>query len=248
MQDDDVRDFNSLLDALFSKPPPPPKMPSTRKQNEDIIQENLMKLLLRPNPSVYRENAPIPKSFATTVFDDSARIDRALTKEVLGLSDDERIVEKEQEIKVIDRIASTDTEQGLLEVVSNEINNNDRDDYSRYYPSILVKAMEHATLRFKNPYLAITIFERAKQKSLTSYIAGCNTDAYNTILKVRWNTFRDVYGVLKTLEEMTLNGIMCNNESRDIVSSISADGGLFWNEDEQRATNVMKELVSKWQV
>jgi hypothetical protein len=247
MKDDDVRDFKSLLESLFKALPNPPQQRRERRVPEDdIINENLMDIILKGDSSVYREKAPIPKGLATNVFDDSARINRASTKEVFGLSDDERIVEKEKEIKAINRIASTDTEQALIEMVSNEIDN--KETYSRYYPSILVKAMEHATLRFKNPYLAIAIFERAKQKSLTSYIAGCNTDAYNTILKVRWNTFRDVYGMVKTLEEMTLNGIKCNGESRSIVASISGDDGVFWNEDEQRASNVMKELVSKWKV
>lgn len=106
--------------------------------------------------------------------------------------------------------------------------------------------------------MTLSIFEQIKAKSIQSYISGCTTGTYNAILLLRWETWRDVHGMLDLLEEMALNGIRVNNETRNIVrmavtaveqeEGTESDNrqGLFWNADEKRVCNIMKEMANKW--
>jgi hypothetical protein len=182
---------------------------------------------------------------------------------IRDINQNKRIMGKEQELKAISTIVDTTNSVDLLKAVLKEIN---QEKYPKYYPRILAKAIEHASR--KDPYLALTIFELAKSKSLESYILGCTTRVYDAMLLLRWEAWRDVYGMLNLVEEMTVNGITYSNDSRRIVRSvvqeIEAEGsnldeeeegessieskskGIYWNSDEKRACNVMKEMVGKW--
>ncbi|KAI8979193.1 hypothetical protein BDF20DRAFT_485535 [Mycotypha africana] len=175
----------------------------------------------------------------------------------ISISEYERCKLKDHELKIVQSILESRTPTQLLACIMKEINASSfskEQSYPPYYPTLLEKAIEHAiSQHLQDPYLALTIFEQAKHRSMTSYILGCTTKVYNCILKLKWNMWRDVYGILDLVEEMSVNGIEFNNESRqlirDISLEISANSNLsinFWNEEEKKYCHNMKELVGKW--
>jgi hypothetical protein len=178
-----------------------------------------------------------------------------------NIQQNKRIQQKEKELQAIHDIVGTKTSLELLTCIYKEV---DQPEYPKYYPKLLTKAIEHASAR-NDPYLATTIFELAKTKSMESYVLGCTTKVYDAMLLLRWETWRDVYGMLQLVEEMTVNGVKYSNNSRRIIRSvvqeIEAEGGaqdleeeevggntIYWNADEKRACNVMKELAGKWMI
>ncbi|CAO3622768.1 unnamed protein product [Mucor hiemalis] len=283
----ETRDFKELLDTLFERkltqPAPAPTKPRN-KDTDSVIEKKLLDLVMR-NRQLYKEKAPLPRSMMGPIYgkttnkvkkdksseeeDDDDSLDflhpdtNSTNWKMKDISQNERIILKDLELQSINAIVETSTSIDLLNVIMKEIN---QDKYPKYYPRVLAKAIEHASR--KDPYLALTIFELAKYKSLNSYILGCTTKVYDAMLLLKWEAWRDVYGMLNLIEEMTVNGITYSNDSRRIVRSvvqeIEAEGGaleeedtessveqlqskgIYWNADEKRACNVMKEMVGKW--
>lgn len=253
----ETRDFRALLDTLFdrkssassSKPKPTTVRP---KNYESVIEKKLLDLVVN-NRELYREKAPLPRSFMAPIYGKTVhRFKQNIAEEESephwnqqNITHDDRIILKQEELKQINTIVETKTSLDLLNCIKSQM---DQEKYPAYYPKLLTKAIEHASQR--DPYLAITIFELAKSKSLESYIFGCTTSVYNAMLQLRWETWRDVYGMLNLIEEMTVNGIEHSKDSRLIVRSvvqeIESDQSIHWDQDEKRACNVMKELSGKW--
>ncbi|KAG2209265.1 hypothetical protein INT47_005557 [Mucor saturninus] len=275
----DTRDFKELLDTLFDRKPaqtPPMRKKPQGHDTDSVIEQKLLDLVIR-NRQLYKEKAPLPRSMMAPIYGKTADKQRKQKREEESNDEDEdvldflnpdtkkttnwdlkniaqnkRIATKEQELKAIQSIVDTETSLDLLVNVMKQIN---QETYPRYYHRVLTKAIEHASR--KDPYLALTIFEIAKGKSMESYILGCNTKVYDAMLLLRWETWRDVHGMLNLIEEMTVNGIEYSNDSRRIVRSvvqeIEADEesqevtkDVYWDADEKRACNVMKEMVGKW--
>jgi hypothetical protein len=55
---------------------------------------------------------------------------------------------------------------------------------------------------YKDPNLALFIFNHTKKLSIFSYVFGCSTEVYNELIKTRWDCFRDLEGVYNAVEEM----------------------------------------------
>lgn len=267
-------------------PPPSSSFPASSKpRNKDtdsVIEKKLLDLVMR-NRQLYKDKAPLPRSMLSTIYGKTTnkpKKEKSLEEEegedsldflhpnknstnwkMKDISQNERIKLKERELQSINTIVETTTSIDLLNAIMKEIN---QEKYPKYYPRVLAKAIEHASR--KDPYLALTIFELAKYKSLNSYIFGCTTKVYDAMLLLKWEAWRDVYGMLNLIEEMTVNGITYSNDSRRIVRAvvqeIEAEGGvleeeegsvgqsqskgIYWDADEKRACNVMKEMVGKW--
>jgi hypothetical protein len=274
----DTRDFQVLLKGLFannSKPSEPaPLVTPLNKKSTTVIEEKLLEMMLQ-NKKPYKPKAPLPRSAMAAMYAKTAERTRQSRQEQEGDDDildflnpsstvnwnkqdvlsNESIQLKEKEMKTIQSIVDTTNELDLLQRIQKEIN---QDEYPAYYPNVLAKAIEHASL--KDPYLALSIFEQAKNKSMTSYIMGCTTTVYNRLLMLRWDVWRDVYGMLDLVEEMTVNGIAYDNDSRRIIRSvvneIESEGscidsdepstGVYWNAEERRNCHIMKELAGKW--
>lgn len=85
---------------------------------------------------------------------------------------------------------------------------------------------------FRNPHLALAIFEHARTLSAASYVFGCTTGSYNELLETKWACFRDLRGVLESLEDMNANGVVCNFETRRIVERLRREVGArnVWDE------------------
>jgi hypothetical protein len=279
----DTRDFQILLRGLFpnnnkptnqSLPPVTTSLPQLTKKTTSVIEEKLLELVTQ-NKKPYKPKAPLPRSAVGAMYAKTTERLRQPNQEedddILdflnpsnkvnwnkqNVLSNENIQLKEKEMKAIQSIVDTTSELELLQCVQKEIN---QDEYPAYYPNVLAKAIEQASLT--DPYLALTIFEQAKNKSMTSYIMGCTTTVYNCLLMLRWDTWRDVYGMLDLVEEMTVNGIAYDNDSRRIIRSvvneIESEGsyvdqdseeqltGVYWNAEERRNCHIMKELAGKW--
>lgn len=292
----DFRDLlDTLFDRKpykFTQETPAIKPPSHNSiKTDSVIEKKLLDLVMK-NRQLYKDKAPLPRSMMAPIYgkssskfrkqhqqqqqeeeDGSDVLDFLIPPSSSSTADttnwdpkditrNKRIQEKEKELQAINAIVSTNSSLELLSCINQHIG---QSEYPTYYPSILTKAIEHASAR-NDPYLALTIFELAKTKSMQSYVLGCTTKVYDAMLLLRWEIWRDVYGMLELVEEMTVNGVKYSNNSRRIVRSvvqeIEAEGvntdeeeeeerqgeqkGIYWNADEKRACNVMKELVGKW--
>lgn len=126
-----------------------------------------------------------------------------------------------------------------------------------YYSSLIATAIFHS-LSLNDPYMALAIFEQAKRRGIESYVAGCTTRVYNTILRARWNYWRDVRGMEGLVEEMMVNGVGFDDDTRRVILEVrremekdSEDGVVQigeWGEEERKALNRMKQMVGKWLV
>jgi hypothetical protein len=103
----------------------------------------------------------------------------------------------------------------------------------RWYGTVLARLMATFRDRFNDPHLALSVFENARRLSVPSYVFGCTTPAYNELIDTRWRYFRDVRGVVDALEEMRVNAIYPNEQTRTLVEAMRRDAGqtLVWRDD-----------------
>lgn len=250
-----AKEFRELLDELFNRSHKEPVVPVEvpGKRPNTMIEQKLLQLVLRDSKP-YKKRSPLPNRMYGLEPKEKEREDIGSIFDFLNPNDnknmvhDESIQLKQEEMRTIQAIIDSKTDIELLDKVQKEI---DREEYHKYYPRVIGKAIEHAAR--KDPYLALTLFEMVKNKSITSYIFGCTTHVYNTLLLLHWTTWGDIYGMLDLMEEMTVNGIEFDNESRrivrDAVNEIESEGKtdtLFWNSDEKTCGNIMKEMAGKW--
>ncbi|KAL1671402.1 hypothetical protein EV122DRAFT_226639 [Schizophyllum commune] len=102
------------------------------------------------------------------------------------------------------------------------------------YPHLVARLMRNFREKYADPHLALSIFDYAKNLSMASYVFGCGTLAYNELLETRWKCFRDLRGVAEAMEEMKVNGVVPNSQTRQIVERIRAEVGsrsLFLDDD-----------------
>ncbi|KAF8995463.1 hypothetical protein BDQ17DRAFT_1310936 [Cyathus striatus] len=100
--------------------------------------------------------------------------------------------------------------------------------------------------QYRDPYLALSIFEHAKSLSAASYVFGCSTLAYNELLQTRWVCFRDLQGVHDILQEMRTNGVEVDAHTRSIVENLRRQIGeenLWVNDNEAGAEEVWRTIT-----
>lgn len=88
-------------------------------------------------------------------------------------------------------------------------------------PILLKESMRILADDFNSPMEAITLFELTKSESVEVYVAGCNVSVYNEALRIKWNSFKDLYLIESLISEMQLNGVKGNTETSQILSHIS---------------------------
>lgn len=287
-----VRDFADMLDSMIKdrikKPDSRPKKDTEHLSSASgtAMAQSIVGLV-KNQAVIHKQRKPLPKSAAGSIYSGIAQpslFNRQepeepeqdpLLEHLSPMSEDdfnwdqtvvlknERIAAKQEEMEATQAIVEAPSTLDLWHHIENEIN---RDTYPKYYPAVLTKAIEHASKT--DPYMALTIFEKAKQKSVVSYISGCTVQVYNAMLLLRWDVWRDINGMLDLAEEMTVNGIEFDNQSRRIVRAVvreveseggsgsggyldpqeDAYDGVFWNADEKRSCNLLKELAGKWMI
>ncbi|KAF7721274.1 hypothetical protein EC973_004983 [Apophysomyces ossiformis] len=262
---EETRDFKQLLDSLFDRsvssaaPEPriaPQASSPTKRRTESLIEKRLLEMVAR-NKKPYKRSSPLPKNFLGSPGG-VAQSGSLLTS--VSQWDARKVVDsnlslRDQEMNAVNAILDSKNSHDLLKRVLEEINMTGT--YPPYYSRILAKSIEHAAMGFGDPYLGLAIFEQAKERSIESYVTGCTVEVYNAVLLLRWRLWRDVYGMLQLIEEMSSHGISYDENTRRIVQMVASEieGNLLelepekestWSVDAKRSANVMKLLVSKW--
>jgi hypothetical protein len=103
------------------------------------------------------------------------------------------------------------------------------------YPHLLAELMKTFRDKYRDPHLALSMFDHARHLSIPSYVFGCTTPAYNELIQTRWACFRDLRGVMEALEEMRVNGIQPDSRTRTIVEGLRREVGErnMWEEHGQ---------------
>ena len=91
------------------------------------------------------------------------------------------------------------------------------------YPHMIPILMRTFRDKYRDPHLALSIFNYAKSLSIVSYVFGCSTEAYNELIQTKWERFRDLPGVYQSINEMIVNGVPVNTRTRKWVETVRRD-------------------------
>lgn len=105
---------------------------------------------------------------------------------------------------------------------------------SPIYPHLIALLMRTFRDKYHDPHLALSIFDHARNLSIPSYVFGCTTMAYNELIETKWGHFRDLKGVHDALQEMVVNAVDIDHNTRKIVDALRQEVGKrnLWIEDE----------------
>ncbi|KAF9268779.1 hypothetical protein L218DRAFT_954217 [Marasmius fiardii PR-910] len=119
--------------------------------------------------------------------------------------------------------------------------------HSPTYPHILALLMKTFRDKYRDPHLALSIFDHAHHLSIASYVFGCSTAVYNELIETRWRCFRDLKGVHDALEEMSVNGVDFDNSTRKIVERVRREVGErnLWIEEDEVGGNEVWNMLNK---
>ncbi|CAE6452586.1 unnamed protein product [Rhizoctonia solani] len=84
------------------------------------------------------------------------------------------------------------------------------------YGRIIARLMYEFRETYNNPHLSIAIFDHTRQKSIISFVTGCTAPSYNELMRTYWNSFRDLQMVLNAAEEMRINGVQPNDNTKQL--------------------------------
>ncbi|CAO3630320.1 unnamed protein product [Cunninghamella echinulata] len=274
------QDFGKASKAIESETETATATEKRKKRVPTIIERQLLELVLKKK-KIFKNTAPLPRSLMPAVYGKDTSINdlsssyspptsaNERTKETKkGIMGNKKIQDQDEEIKIMNDVSSTATKQELLNLFTGFLNKHHysqqqqqqkpQELFPTYYAKVVETAIKHAYTEFGDPYLAIALFEQCKLLSTESYIQGCTNEVYTTVLKVRWDAWKDIYGMLDLMEEMALNGIAFNRASAMLVRKISdeMEGQIMtdhesaqvkiWSPDDIRSTQLMKMLVGKW--
>ncbi|KAI0644522.1 hypothetical protein C8Q79DRAFT_912685 [Trametes meyenii] len=115
------------------------------------------------------------------------------------------------------------------------------------YPHLLAALMRTFRDKYKDPHLALSMFDHARHLSIASFVFGCTTPAYNELIETRWRCFRDLRGVVDALEEMRVNGIEMDSRTRLLGESIRREVGErnLWQEESSIGSGEVWEMVAR---
>lgn len=95
--------------------------------------------------------------------------------------------------------------------------------FPRWYPYMLANVLKTLRLNYNNPHLALAVFNFASTHSIDSYLSGCQATAYNEVLSIRWDHFRDLEGVGTAVREMDRNAVQWNRETRELLDKVVSE-------------------------
>lgn len=115
------------------------------------------------------------------------------------------------------------------------------------YPHLIAILMSTFRDKYADPYLALAIFDHARHLSIASYVFGCTTLAYNELIQTRWRCFRDLRGVCHALEEMRVNGIEMNAQTRALAELTRREVGErnMWEEETSGDSGEVWEILTR---
>ncbi|EJU04027.1 hypothetical protein DACRYDRAFT_98845 [Dacryopinax primogenitus] len=221
---------------LFSPTP----RPSGRTESADYAFTAPPGLALKPTtPSNMRfldQPSDLDRLYGSlTSFNQRMRAEQALSKKTA-----EEVDRKNEQL----HLCATDLE--LLRYALDEIFPRPEDHTApEAYPILLAGLMRLLRVKYGDPSLALAVFAYARGLSVTSYAFGCTTPAYNELLRTRWEGFRNLRATLDALEEMRLNGVACDKETRVIVEMVRREVGQGVSPEAARIVNRMEALVNE---
>ncbi|PIL33829.1 hypothetical protein GSI_03535 [Ganoderma sinense ZZ0214-1] len=118
---------------------------------------------------------------------------------------------------------------------------------SSAYPHLLAALMRTFRDKYRDPHLALAMFDHARNLSIASYVFGCTTPAYNELLETRWWCFRDLRGVVDALEEMRVNGIALDGRTRMLTETVRREVGerTLWQEESSLGSGEVWEMLAR---
>ncbi|KAG2140315.1 hypothetical protein BD769DRAFT_1694845 [Suillus cothurnatus] len=212
--------FNMIFDAVSEQKDPSAKL-SSLKQNDPLAV--LGGIGRKPFGQ-----APVPDLFGKL---------RQHSKRLKWTTQaDEEFDKKKEEMELCD------TDQQLLEWAMREVfgHANPPQLASTHpelqhptYPYLIAHLMRSFRDKYRDPHLALSIFDYARHLSIPSYVFGCTTPAYNELIETRWSCFRDLRGVHDALEEMRVNGVDPDGRTKKLVEKLRREVGArtVWEEE-----------------
>ena len=118
---------------------------------------------------------------------------------------------------------------------------------SSAYPHLLAALMRTFRDKYRDPHLALAMFDHARNMSITSFVFGCTTPVYNELIETRWWCFRDLRGVVDALEEMRVNGIALDGRTRMLAETVRREVGerTMWQEETSLGSGEVWEMVAR---
>ncbi|KAF7315280.1 hypothetical protein MIND_00042400 [Mycena indigotica] len=113
------------------------------------------------------------------------------------------------------------------------------------YPHFVALLIRTFRDKYRDPHLALSIFDYARHLSIASYVFGCSTKAYNELIQTRWDYFRDLRGVHAALEEMHLNSVDIDSRTRQLAEKVRKDVGQqnLWVEENEVGLNGVWDML-----
>ncbi|KAG0704733.1 hypothetical protein DFH29DRAFT_360161 [Suillus ampliporus] len=115
------------------------------------------------------------------------------------------------------------------------------------YPYLIAHLMRSFRDKYRDPHLALSIFDYTRHLSISSYVFGCTTPAYNELIETRWSCFRDLKGVHDALEEMRVNGVEPDGRTKKLVEKLRREVGArtLWEEESVLGSGEVFGMLSK---
>ena len=115
------------------------------------------------------------------------------------------------------------------------------------YPHLVALLMRAFRDKYHDPHLALAIFDHARHLSIASYVFGCSTHAYNELIETRWKCFHDVRGVHDALEEMIVNGVDTDTQTRKLAEAVRREVGQrnLWTEESEVGSGEVWNMLTR---
>lgn len=115
------------------------------------------------------------------------------------------------------------------------------------YPYLVAHLMRSFRDKYRDPHLALSIFDYTRHLSIPSYVFGCTTPAYNELIETRWSCFRDLRGVHDALEEMHVNGVEPDGRTKKLIEKLRREVGArtVWEEESAFGSGEVVGMLSK---
>jgi len=263
--DEEKQFFKDLLDTLLDVSSPATTVSHKFEQSVPTgskgfskIEQQLREMALNPPANTHRHQA---KPYVMMdAFKKRAEVDKPIRKEQSGLWQEPartRDVAKDEEFRELARISELKSGAELSQYVMDNLFKPNTVLDERY-PSFLAATIKQAAGKLDDPYLALSIFQQSKARGVESYIAGCTTSVYNSILALRWEHWKDIHGMDAMIKEMVSNGVSFNDGTRrivkDVVEEVEKDigsddieeDGVKWSSAQRKLTDRMRSSVTKW--
>lgn len=114
------------------------------------------------------------------------------------------------------------------------------------YPHLIALLMRTFRDKYRDPHLALSMFDYARHLSIPSYVFGCSTSAYNELITTRWICFRDLKGVHDALEEMHVNCVDMDNKTCELAEKVRQEVGErnLWMDADDIGTAGVWEMLN----